>query len=118
MLCFSKNTPQAIQEEFKIHFRAQVICQREKYLGLPSLVGQNKQNTFIQLKEKLGNKPLGWKEKLLLNAGKEVLIKLVAQAILAYSMSCFKILDSICDNLASMVRSFWRGQNNGVNKTT
>lgn len=55
-LFFSRNTPEAIQEEIKSRFGAQVIRQHEKYLGLPSLIGCNKRNTFIQLKEKLGNK--------------------------------------------------------------
>ena len=45
-------------------------------MGLPSLVGRNK------MKAKLAKKLAGWKEKLLSKAGKEVLIKAVAQAIL------------------------------------
>lgn len=32
-------------------------------------------------------------------------------------MSCFKIPNSVYDDLAGMVRSFWWGENNGVNKT-
>lgn len=106
-LFFSRNTPQAIQEEIKSRFGAQVIRQHEKYLGLSSLVGHNKRNTFIQLKEKLGNKLSRRKEKLLSTAGKEILIKSVTQDISAYSMSCFKLPDSICDDLAGMVRKFW-----------
>ena len=35
-------------------------------------------------------------------ARKEVLIKVVAQAILTYTMSFFKSLDSLCDELTSM----------------
>lgn len=41
----------------------------------------------------------------------------MAQAIPAYFLSCFKLPNSICDDLAGMVRKFWWGQNNGVNKT-
>ena len=55
-LFFSKNTPTAIQEEIKQRFGAQVIKQHEKYLGLPSLVGKNKRNTFNKIKEKLHRK--------------------------------------------------------------
>ena len=87
-----------------------VIWQHEKYLGLPPLVAQSKLNTFNDLKEKLGNKLSGWKEKLLSNASKEIIIKSVAQAIPSYTMSCFKLLDALCDELASMVRRFWWGQ--------
>ena len=93
-----------------------MIWQHEKYLGLPSLVGRSKRNTFNDLKDKLGNKLSGWKEKLLSSAGKEILIKSVAQAIPAYTMSCFKLPDALCDELASMVRRFWWGQQENQNK--
>ncbi|XP_075654883.1 uncharacterized protein LOC142625058 [Castanea sativa] len=115
-LFFSKNTPHALQEEIKNKFGGQVIRQHEKYLGLPSLVGRSKKNTFHDLKDKLGKKLSDWKEKLLSNAGKEILIKSVGQAIPSYTMSCFKLPDSLCDELAGMVRKFWWGQNNGVDK--
>ena len=44
---------------------------------------------------------------MLSKAGKGVLIKAVAQAILTYTMSCFKIVDALCDELTSMIRNFW-----------
>lgn len=50
----------------------------------------------------------GLKEKLLSPA--EVLIKAVAQAVLTYTMSCFKLPNSICDELTGMVSQFWWGQ--------
>ncbi|KAK9984473.1 hypothetical protein SO802_033998 [Lithocarpus litseifolius] len=78
-LFFSSNTPTTIKEEIKGRFGAQVIKQHEKYLGLPSLVGRNKRNSFNDIKEKVGKKLAGWKEKLLSRAGKEVLIKAMVQ---------------------------------------
>ena len=69
-LFFSSNTPSQIQDEIKIKFGAQVIKLHEKYLGLPSLVGRRKRNTFNDIKEKLKKKLAGWKEKLLSKAGK------------------------------------------------
>ena len=71
-LFFSRNTPRPIQEEIQRRFRAPVIRQHEKYLGLPSLVGHSERNTFNDLKEKLGNKLSGWKEKLLSGVGKKL----------------------------------------------
>ena len=59
-------------------FGAQVIRSHESYLGLPPLIGKSKQNTFAHLKQRVANKLTGWKKKLLSNAGKEVLIKVVA----------------------------------------
>uniref|UniRef100_A0A5B7BWS0 Reverse transcriptase zinc-binding domain-containing protein n=1 Tax=Davidia involucrata TaxID=16924 RepID=A0A5B7BWS0_DAVIN len=49
-------------------------------------------------------------EKLLSTAGREVLIKAVAQAIPTYMMSCFKIPIAICDAINKMVSNFWWGQ--------
>ena len=103
---FSSNVPTTIKEEIQKRFGVQVIKQHEKYLGLPSLVGRNKRNSFNDIKEKLGKKLAGWKEKMLSKAGREVLIKAVAQAIPTYTMSCFKIPDSLCDDLTSMIRNF------------
>ena len=51
----------------------------------------------------MANKLAGWKEKLLSNAGKEILIKAVAQAVPAYTMSCFKLPNTLCDELTGMV---------------
>ena len=79
-------------------------------MGLPSLVGRNKRNTFNEIKEKLRKKLAGWKEKMLSKASKEVLIKAVAQAIPTYTMSCFKLPDALCEELTTMVRNFWWGQ--------
>lgn len=77
---------------------------------MPSLVGKNKRNTFNDIKDKLRKKLAGWKDKLLSKAGKEILIKAVAQPIPTYTMSYFKLPDSLCEELTSMIRNFWWGQ--------
>ncbi|KAL0013096.1 hypothetical protein SO802_000165 [Lithocarpus litseifolius] len=115
-LFFSHNTSQDIRDNIKHRFGAEVIKQHETYLSLPSLVGRSKKNTFRALKEHLDHKLSGWKEKLPSQAGKEVLIKAVAQAVPTYTMSVFKLPDTLCDDLTSMVRKFWWGQSNGQNK--
>ena len=107
---FSPNTNMSMKDSLKAMFGAQVIRTHESYLGLPSLVGKSKRNTFTQLKQRVANKVSGWKEKLLSSAGKEVLIKAVAQAVPSYTMSCFKLPNKLCDELTGMVRQFWWGQ--------
>ena len=106
-LFFSRNTPSDIQDEIKTRFGAKVIQQHEKYFGLPSLVGKNKCNTFWQLIERLDNKLSGWKEKLLSHARKEILIKTMAQVVPTYTMSVFKLLNALCDEMTSMIQNFW-----------
>lgn len=108
-LFFSSNTANDIQEDIKLRFGAQIIHQYQKYLGLPTLVERNRRNTFHELKEKLNKKLAGWKEKMLSKAGKEVLIK-AAQVILTYTMSRFKIPNSLYDDLTSLIRNFLWGQ--------
>ena len=63
----------------------------EKCLSLSVHVGQSKEKTFEYIKQKIWNRIQGWKEKMLSKAGKEILIKAVAQAIPTYAMSCFDL---------------------------
>ena len=51
----------------------------------------------------------GWKEKLLSQAGREVIIEAVAQSIPVYSMSVFKLLVGLCKDIEAMIRKFWWG---------
>ena len=72
--------------------------------------GQSKVSTFKGLLERITNKVMGWKEKHISKAGREVLIKTVAQAIPTYSMSLFKIPKVICDGINSILTKYWWGQ--------
>jgi len=49
-------------------------------------------------------------------AAREILIKVVAQAIPTYVMSCFKLPDNLCDSIESMIGKFWCGSKNGEKK--
>ena len=108
-LFFSKNTGSETREAIKGMFGAQIIQQHEKYLGLPPLIGKGKRKAFNRIKDLVGRRIAGWKEKLLSSAGREILIKAVAQATPTYTMSCFRLPDSLCKELNSMVSAFWWG---------
>jgi hypothetical protein len=51
-----------------------------------------------------------WKTKLLSQAGIEILLKAVVQAILTYSMSIFLLLKELCKDINKMMQKFWWGQ--------
>ena len=59
---------------------------------------------------------MGWKEKHISKASREVLIKTMAQAIPTYSMSMFKISKKICDDINSMLAKYWWGQTRNEKK--
>lgn len=81
-----------------------------KYLGLPLIFGKSMTQVFAKIKERVGKKLVGWNEKLLSIGGREILIKAVAQAVPTYTMSCFQLPKSLCDDLEGMMRNFWCGQ--------
>ena len=76
-----------------------VVQQYEKYQGLPSLVGRNKTKSFTHIKQQIWKKLQGWESKLLSQAGREILIKAVAQALPTYTMSCFKLPLTLCNEI-------------------
>jgi len=45
--------------------------------------------------------------KMLSNAGKEILVKVVAQAIPTFAMGCFDITKELCDEINSMICKYW-----------
>jgi hypothetical protein len=50
-----------------------------------------------------------WKTKLLSQAGKEILLKAMVQAIPTYSMSIFLIPKELCKEINKMMQKFWWG---------
>ncbi|KAA3485636.1 reverse transcriptase [Gossypium australe] len=79
----------------------------EKYLGLPSIVGQRKTEAFGNLVDRVAVRIDAWSSRLLSQEGKEVFIKSVLQAIPTYAMSCFLFPNSLCDKIESKLAHFW-----------
>ena len=49
----------------------------------------------------------GWGEKFLSWAGREVLIKAIAQSIPTYAMSIFKLPTGLCHEIQSVILKYW-----------
>lgn len=91
-------------------------ARNEKYLGLPIYMGKSKTQTFNYLKDRVWKRIQGWKERLLSKAGKDVLIKAIAQAIPTYAMSCFDLTKILCDDIGKMICRYWWSQQENENK--
>ncbi|XP_058775258.1 uncharacterized protein LOC131649514 [Vicia villosa] len=70
------------------------VINHSKYLGFLVVFGRSKKEVFRLVVERVWKKVKGWKEIFFSRAGKEVLIKAVAQAIPTYIMSCYRIPES------------------------
>lgn len=108
-MLFSSGTSQIQKEEFKNVFRLNVVTKHERYLGLPSMVGRRKISFFNEIKLRVLSKLSSWQSKKFSCGGKEVLIKAVVQAIPAYAMSVFKILQGLCEDIEKVISRFWWG---------
>ena len=106
-LFFSNNTSNATKEEIKNFLGVAEIKEYERYLGLPTVVGRKKKASLNFIKDRVWGKLQGWKEKLLSQAGKEVLLKAVVQAIPTFAMSCFLLPIGLCQDIEMLIRKFW-----------
>lgn len=86
---------------------AQTVEQYSKYLGLPTLVGRSKTQVFRSIIEMVLSRLKGWKEKLLTKAGREILLKTVAQVIPNYAMSCFLFPRGLCSEMEKAIAQFY-----------
>uniref|UniRef100_A0A8R7TWE4 Reverse transcriptase zinc-binding domain-containing protein n=1 Tax=Triticum urartu TaxID=4572 RepID=A0A8R7TWE4_TRIUA len=115
-ILFSKNTKLEDKEELMNQLNIAIEGFSGIYLGLPCYIGRSKTKAFEYIKEKVWKRLQGGKEKLLSKAGKEVLIKAVAQAIHVYAMACFDLTKSLCEDVSSMIARFWWSQLDKENK--
>ncbi|XP_028068804.1 uncharacterized protein LOC114271378 [Camellia sinensis] len=103
-ICFSKNVGIDIQAGLRNAMGVGNLVDSGKYLGLPYIVGRSKRGIFNSVKDRVWTRLNGWKEIFLSVAGREILLKSVAQAIPTYIMSCFQLPDGICEDIDSMLQ--------------
>lgn len=106
---FSSNANEALKKELSDFIGMPLLSESVKYLGLPAFLGRSKAEAYNFLIERTLHKLQGLKQKNLNQAGKEVMIKHVVQAIPSYAMACFALPKKFCDRLNSYVSNFWWG---------
>lgn len=68
------------------------------------------------LKERVRDKIQSWKNCMLNQAGKEILIKAVLNAIPTYVMHVFKLPTTWCKEINSLISRFWWGSREGARR--
>lgn len=111
IVVFSRNTTVQVRDEITTILGVVESKKHGKYLGLLAVMGKSKKEVLAHIQERVRKNVKGWKEKLLSKAGKEVLIKAVAQACPTCVMSCFKLPNGVGDDLIALISNFWWSSN-------
>ncbi|OMO55184.1 reverse transcriptase [Corchorus capsularis] len=107
---FSLNTSDQLRNDIAGSLGITVAQNPGTYLGIPGLWGKTRKEVLSVLKSRILSRIQGWKQKLLSQGGREVLIKVVVSAIPTYLMACFKCPKTFCQEINSAVAKFWWGQ--------
>ena len=104
---FSKNTRDEVKAEILDILGGMKEARQSKYLGLPLVIERPKKQVFNYIRERVINRMCGWKERLLSNVGKEVLLKSVILALPAYARSCCKLPKGLDVNICKEMAKYW-----------
>uniref|UniRef100_A0A803QQ69 Reverse transcriptase n=1 Tax=Cannabis sativa TaxID=3483 RepID=A0A803QQ69_CANSA len=108
-LCVGRKISHAEGQRLANSIGVTLIENHSKYLGLPAFVGRNKKEVFGIIRNKVWEKLQGWKMGLFSQAGREVLIKSIIQAIPVYIMRCFRMTKGLICEIHSLIARFWWG---------
>jgi hypothetical protein len=75
----------------------------ESYLGLPTFIGKSKHLAFQDIVGRVTKRLNNWKIKFISQAAKDVLLKVVVQAIPTYSMWVFQLPISLCKEINKLM---------------
>lgn len=77
------------------------------YLGLSNIIGRNESAILGYLKEKVDTRIRSWDNNYISRAGKEILVKQVAQTMPNYAMNVFLLPLEITRNIEKALSKFW-----------
>lgn len=98
---FSNNCTDQMKDDIKDGLDIQNEALAEKYLGLPTAIGRSTKETFEYIPTRVKGAIGSWSGRQASCAGREILLKSIAQAIPKYSMSCFQLPADTCDKMRS-----------------
>ncbi|XP_048444673.1 uncharacterized protein LOC125479438 [Pyrus x bretschneideri] len=108
-IAFSANVHGREQQGLANFLGVQLVERHVHYLGHSTFAGKNKRQTYAYIKERVHKRLSSWKGKCLSGVGRELLVKVVAQALPTYAMNCFVLPKTFCDELHQLMARFWWG---------
>lgn len=93
---FSTNTSKEARTAICEQMSMNEATEHSMYLGLPNIMGRNKNVILGFLKDKVRKKVVNWDGQLISKPGKEILLKTVIQALPTYAMSVFLLPLEMC----------------------
>ncbi|XP_058002482.1 uncharacterized protein LOC110667708 isoform X2 [Hevea brasiliensis] len=109
-ILFSKCTPHQLKRDILSSLAMSEMSNTERYLGIPAFWGKSKTQVLEFIKNRVKTKTQAWKQNLLSQAGREVMIKSVLNVISAYAMAIIKFPKSLCFQLNRIASSFRWGR--------
>uniref|UniRef100_A0A803NMT2 DUF4283 domain-containing protein n=1 Tax=Cannabis sativa TaxID=3483 RepID=A0A803NMT2_CANSA len=104
---YSINTSEATRMHLNHVLQMRQANENSTYLGLPSTMGRNKTDVLGYLKDRVRKRLQGWEGTFLSRAGKEILVKTVAQTLPSYAMSVFLLPLEISIEIEKLMAKFW-----------
>lgn len=114
---FSRNVKMECKNEILEALNFPEADETTHYLGLPNFIGRRKSALLGYLKERVKDRVQAWDGKILTKAGKEILLKTVAQAIPNYAMSVFLLPLDMCKEMEKLMCKFWWRTNTKKNRS-
>lgn len=106
---FSSNCRDENKDEMRAALYIDTEALAEKYLGLPTALGRSTKEAFEYMPTRIKKLIGAWSGKEASAAGREVLLKSVAQAVPTYPMSCFLIPKDTCRKMKTAISNYWWG---------
>ncbi|KAG8369712.1 hypothetical protein BUALT_Bualt14G0042400 [Buddleja alternifolia] len=106
---FSKKVSRNVRHSVCGKLGFQECNHKIKHLGLPFCKPATRCRDFSELIERVEKKLSSWKAKCLAHAGRNVLVKSVAQSLPVYFISLYNIPRLVCDRIDKIMRNFWWG---------
>jgi hypothetical protein len=106
---FSSNCDANAKQEVRTVLQIETEALAEKYLGLPTALGRSSKEAFEYMPNKIRGLVGAWSGREASCAGREVLLKSVAQAVPTYPMSCFLIPKDTCRKMKTVISNYWWG---------